>query len=180
VATDAPACGERLVHRPEPINPSALSIALITILTLLISLGCSAVVVVLAAKKQQRSGHAFVPLEWYLSIILGSLSFLFAGFVQKTCERVCTEAWIATFNENWQPRTTHARYGWLRYLPQVLRHTDTKIYFNERKWANDEKWREEEKPKLVKLASTMAAPFRRIAAVATLAWAKLLHLLYTS
>ena len=170
---DVQACGERLIQRPEPVDPKALSVTSISILTTLISLGCTALVVILVAKKQERSRHSFVASICCLSILLGSLSLLLEGFVQKTCERACTEAWIATFDENWRPRATHAQYGWFYYVPKVLGHKDSNIYRAERKWANDERWEKHEKKLLKAGINSMAGLFRMIVAVMIRAWANL-------
>lgn len=144
----------------------------VIIIATLLYLGCTAMLVVLVAKKQQRSGHSVVPLVCSLSISLGFLSFAVAGVVQKTCERACTEAWIATFNEDWQPQKVRGHYGWLRYVPNVLGYKDSKIYRDERSWAIGELL-DENKPKVVEFVNSMAAPFRMVAMMSTLAWAKL-------
>jgi hypothetical protein len=107
-----------------------------------------------------------------LSIVLGFLSFLFGGFVQKACVRACSEAWIATFNENWRPGTGAGRYGWVRYLPNVLGSKDSKVYRDERNWAIDEKWRAEEKLKTGEYVNIAVAPFRMTAAVMAALWVK--------
>ena len=133
--SDSQACGERLIRRPGPRDDWAWPVEFVTIAAWIVSLGCSAMILYLIAKKQQRSGHSYIGLVCGLSILFALFSTWLAGYVSLACQRAYIEAWFATFDEHWQAPEGPQWYLWFHWMskiPSVLRHSESEIYRTEK------------------------------------------------
>lgn len=124
-----------MVRRPGPRDDWAWSVEVTTIVVWIISLGCSAAILYLVAKKQQRSGHSYTALTCGLSILLALFSTWLAGYVSLVCQRAYIEAWFATFDEHWEAPKGPPYYQWLSWMskvPSVVRRPESEIYRREK------------------------------------------------
>ena len=140
----------------------------------IISLGCTAMIVTLAAREQQRSGHSYVALACALSIPLALLSTWLAGYVKLLCERAQIEAWIATFDEHWQEPKGHRLYQWCNYLWNVeFKRPDAEVYREE----SDRDWNDRLRATIDGWVENAIhagdSAFGLVAAVVAVAWVKL-------